>query len=174
MNEHSLQTIIEQLEDSIERENKMRKLGDLQLKSTTNQKIRLLISKQVDLWEKNLENFHVDLFRHKCYLCALANDRELPNPKDLLGQVCPTTKAALQKLTTFTPCSFYACVTARRRLERHKQKTKLINTSINDEQQQTKCYLSTPTNPIESPQTSTVTDQTVLQMVTCDSSPQMV
>lgn len=171
-NENTLRTTIEQLEDSIERENKMRKLGDLQLKSTTNQKIRLLISKQIDLWEKNLENFHVDLFRHKCYLCALSNDRELPNPKDLLAQVCPTTKAALQKLTTFAPCSFYACVTARRRLERRKQETKLINTSINDEQR-TKCYLSTPTNPIESLQTSTVADQTVLQMVVCDSNPQM-
>jgi hypothetical protein len=152
----------------------MRKLGELQLKSSTSQKVRLLISKQIDLWEKNLEAFHVDLFRNKCYLCALTNDRDLPNPKDLLAQACPTTKAALHKLATFTPCSFYACIAARRRLDCHRPKYKLPNTSINDDQQQTKCYLTTPSSPIDSIQSSTVADHTILQMVTCDSNPQMV
>jgi len=163
-----------ELEDNIERENQMRKLGELQLNSSTNQKIRLLISKQIDLWEKNLEAFHVDLFRNKCYLCALTNDRDLPNPKDLLSQACPTTKVTLHKLAAFTPCSFYACIAARRRLDRHKPKYKLANTNINDDQQQTKCYLTTPTTPIDSLQTSIVAGQTILQMVTCDSNPQMV
>jgi hypothetical protein len=173
-NEHLLKPIIEELTDNIERENKMRKLGELQLKSATSQKVRLLISKQVDLWEKNFEAFHVDLFRNKCYLCALTNDRNLPNPKDLLSQACPTTKAALHKLAAFTPCSFYACITARRRLDCHRSKYKLTNTNINDDQQQTKCYLTTPSSSIDPLQTSTVTDQTILQMVTCDSNPQMV
>lgn len=153
----------------------MRKLGELQLQSSTSQKVRLLISKQIDLWEKNLEAFHVDLFRNKCYLCALTNDRDLPNPKDLLSQAYPTTKAALHKLTAFTPCSFYACILARRRSDRQKPKYKLNNTSIIDDQQQTtKCYLTTPTSPMDPLQTSTVTDQTILQMVTCDANPQMV
>jgi hypothetical protein len=148
----------------------MRKLGELQLKSSTSQKVRLLISKQVDLWEKNFEAFHVDLFRNKCYLCALTNDRNLPNPKDLLSQACPTTKAALHKLAAFTPCSFYACIAARRQ----KPKYKLANTSTTNDQQQPKCYLATPVNPIDSMQSSTIADQTILQMVTCDSNPQMV
>ncbi|CAF0933766.1 unnamed protein product [Rotaria sordida] len=175
-NEDLLKIIIKDLEENIERENKMRKLGELQLNSSTSQKVRLLISKQIDLWEKNLEAFHIDLFRNKCYLCALTNDRDLPNPKDLLSQACPTTKATLHKLATFTPCSFYACIAARRRLDRHRSKYKYSNTIIKDDQQQeqqTKCYLNTPTNstdPIESP---TVADQTILQMVTCDSNPQM-
>jgi hypothetical protein len=152
----------------------MRKLGELQLKSSTSQKVRLLISKQIDLWEKNLEAFHVDLFRNRCYLCALTNDRDLPNPKELLSQACPTTKAALHKLAAFTPCSFYACILARRQLDRHRTKYKLANSSFNDDQQHEqsmKCYLSTPLDPIQSP---TVADQTILQMVTCESNPQMV
>ncbi len=172
--ESLLKATINELEDSIERENKMLKLGELQLKSSTSQKVRLLISKQIDLWEKNFEAFNVDLFRNKCYLCALTNDRNLPNPKDLLSQVCPTTKAALHKLAAFTPCSFYACIAARRRLDRHRPKYKSVNTSINDDQRQTKCYLTTPTSPIDHLQTSTVAHQTILQMVTCDSNPQMV
>ncbi|CAF3588971.1 unnamed protein product [Adineta steineri] len=172
-NENLLKKVIKQLEDNIERENKMRKLGELQLKSSTNQKVRLLISKQINLWEKNLEAFHVDLFRNKCYLCALTNDRDLPNPKDLLSQACPTTKASLHKLTAFTPCSFYACISARRQFDRHKSKYKLAHTNNNDDQQQTKCYLTTPSSPINFAQPSTVTEQTILQMVTCDSNPQM-
>ncbi|CAF3358354.1 unnamed protein product [Rotaria sp. Silwood1] len=175
-NENLLKITIKELEENIERENKMRKLGELQLNSSTSQKVRLLISKQIDLWEKNLEAFHIDLFRNKCYLCALTNDRDLPNPKDLLSQACPTTKAALHKLTAFTPCSFYACIAARRRLDRHRSKYKFSSISIKDgqqQEQQTKCYLNTPTNstdPIESP---TIADQTILQMVICDSNPEM-
>ncbi len=165
---------IKELEESIERENKMLKLGELQLKSSTSQKVRLLISKQIDIWEKNFEAFNVDLFRHKCYLCALTNDRDLPNPKDLLSQACPTTKAALHKLAAFTPCSFYACIAARRRVDRQRTKYKLANTTNNDDSQPTKCYLTTPSNSIDTLQTSTVTDQTMLQMVTCNSNPQMV
>ncbi|UJR25261.1 hypothetical protein I4U23_006613 [Adineta vaga] len=173
-NENLLRKLLEELEENIERENKMRKLGELQLKSSNSQKVRVLISKQIDLWEKNLEAFHVDLFRNKCYLCALTNDRDLPNPKDLLSQACPTTKASLHKLTSFTPCSFYACISARRQFDRQKPKYKLANTSINsDQQQSTKCYLSTPSSPIHSVQSSTVTEQTILQMVTCNSNPQM-
>ena len=152
----------------------MLKLGELQLKSSTSQKVRLLISKQIDLWEKNFEAFNVDLFRNKCYLCALTNDRDLPNPKDLLSQACPSTKAALHKLGAFTPCSFYACIAARRRIDRQRPKYKLANTTINDDSQSTKCYVTTPTNSIDTLQTSTMTDQTMLQMVTCDSNPQMV
>lgn len=162
---------IDDLEENIERENKMRKLGELQLKSSTSQKVRLLISKQIELWEKNLETFHVDLFRNQCYLCALTNDRDLPNPKDLLAQASPTTKAALHKLAAFTPCSFYACIAARRRrMDRPRPKYKLANTSINESQSETKCYLTIPTNSTE----LRTTDQTILQMVTCDSNPQMV
>ena len=152
----------------------MRKLGELQLNSSASHKVRLLISKQIDLWEKNLEAFHVDLFRNQCYLCALTNDRELPNPKNLLLQACPTTKAALHKLTAFTPCSFYACIAARRQLGLHRSKHKLIDISVKDNQQQTKYYLTTPTNSIDSLPSTTEVDQTILQMVTCDSSPQMV
>ncbi|CAF3949893.1 unnamed protein product [Rotaria sp. Silwood2] len=175
-NENLLKITIKELEENIERENKMRKLGELQLNSSTSQKVRLLISKQIDLWEKNLEAFHIDLFRNKCYLCALTNDRDLPNPKDLLSQACPTTKATLHKLAAFAPCSFYACIAARRRLDRHRSKYKFSNTSMKDSQQkeqQTTCYLTTPTNSIDPIESPTVSDLTILQMVTCDSNPEM-
>lgn len=149
----------------------MRKLGELQLKSSASQKVRLLISKQIELWEKNLENFQVDLFRNRCYLCALTNDRDLPNPKDLLSQASPTTKATLHKLGAFTPCSFYACIAARRRrIDRPRTKFRLANTSLNESQSETKCYLTMPMNFTE----VRTTDRTILQLVTCDSNPQMV
>lgn len=147
----------------------MRKLADLQLKSSASQKVRLLITKQIDLWEKNLEAYQVDLFRHKCYLCALTNDRNLPNPKDLLAQASPATKAALHKLAAFTPCSFYSSIAARRRSDRSIFKVKSEPKSTNDDQK--KCYLTSPSSPIL---TSTGADRTILQMVTSDSNPPMV
>lgn len=154
----------------------MLKLGELQLNAATNQKVRSLISKQIDIWEKNLEAFHVDLFRNKCYLCALTNDRDLPNPKDLLSQACPTTKAAMHKLAAFTPCSFSAFIAARKRLNRRRSMPKFTNTNDKDNQQeqQTICYLNTPANSIDSIQPPVITDNTILQMVTCESDPQMV
>ncbi|CAF3108847.1 unnamed protein product [Rotaria socialis] len=184
-NEKLLRISIKELEENIERENKMRKLGELQLNSSASQKIRLLISKQIDLWEKNLEAFHVDLFRNKCYLCALTNDRDLPNPKDLLSQASPTTKAVLNKFAAFTPCSFYTVIAARRRIDRQGSKYKSSSAAMKahrhhhhhhqqqQQQQQTKCYLTTPTSSIDSIQSPTVADQTILQMVTCDSGPHM-
>ena len=173
-----LKTKIKEFEQKIELELKMRKLGDLHLKSPTNQKVRLLISKQIDLWEKNLEAYHVDLFRNKCYLCALTNDRELPNPKDLLAQACPSTKATLHKLAAFTPCSFYACVAARRSSDPSKWKSKTKGKSSSDEQEmkyENKCHLTSPRNPVTAlPSSPTFVEQTVLQMVTCEFNPQLV
>jgi hypothetical protein len=172
-----LKNRIQQLNDHIERELKMRQLGELQWKSSTSQKVRSLISKQIDVWEKNLEVYHMNLFRQKCYLCALTNDRHLPNPKDLLSQACRTTKATLHKLAAFTPCSFYACIVARQRSTRSKLKHRIQRENIDDLrscEKPTKCYLTMSSSPIVSASSSTGSEQTILQMVTYDSNPSMV
>lgn len=173
----SIQNKIKEIEENIERETKMRKLADLQLKSATDQKVRPLITKQIDLWGRNLEGYHVDLFRNKCYLCALTNDRDLPNPKDILAQACPTTKAAIHKLAAFSPCSFYALVAARRRADHSKWKSKFEQKSFDEQpaKNDKKSNTHLKKSPITTiPPSPTIADQTILQLVTCDANPQLV
>ena len=113
--EDSLKTNVEQLEEKIRRENRIVKLAQLQLKLINNDKTRSLIGQQIELWESNLESFHMEIFRYKCYLAAASNDRSLPNPQDLLSHATTRTKLALFKLMALTPCGFYTAIAARHR-----------------------------------------------------------
>ena len=113
--EDSLQSNIEQLEEKIRRENQIVKLAQLQLKVASSEKTRSLICQQIELWENNLESFHMEIFRYKCYLAASSTHRSLPNPQDLLSHATTRTKLALFKLMALTPCGFYTWIAARRR-----------------------------------------------------------
>uniref|UniRef100_A0A672NFT2 TIAM Rac1 associated GEF 1 n=1 Tax=Sinocyclocheilus grahami TaxID=75366 RepID=A0A672NFT2_SINGR len=64
------------------------------------------------LWEQNLEQFHMDLFRFRCYLSSLQGG-ELPNPKRLLAFASRPTKLAMGRLGIFSVSSFHALVAAR-------------------------------------------------------------
>lgn len=64
---------------------------------------------QIFLWEQNLEQFHMDLFRFRCYLASLQGG-ELPNPKRLLAFACRPTKLAMGRLGIFSVSSFHALV----------------------------------------------------------------
>ena len=110
-----LQSNIEQLEEKIRRENQIVKLAQLQLKVASSEKTRSLICQQIELWENNLESFHMEIFRYKCYLAASSTHRPLPNPQDLLSHATTRTKLALFKLMALTPCGFYTSIAARRR-----------------------------------------------------------
>jgi len=101
----------------------MLKLAELQLKLSTNEKIRLLISNQIELWEKKLDNYHIDFFRKRCYLSSLDERDNLPDFKDLLSRISPSTKMILFDLDIFIPCGIYACIISRRRLNRQKSKS---------------------------------------------------
>lgn len=116
----SLSSILKQSENDIIYENKILKLAELQLKLTTSENTRSIISKQIQLLETNLENFHVELFRQKCYLSAFHDNQIFPNAKDLLAQISPTTKMILYNLHAFTPAAVYAYVICRERLESRK------------------------------------------------------
>ncbi|XP_023258321.1 T-lymphoma invasion and metastasis-inducing protein 1-like [Seriola lalandi dorsalis] len=61
------------------------------------------------LWEQNLERFHMDLFRCRCYLASLQGG-EPPNPKRLLGFASRPTKLAMGRLGIFSVSSFHALV----------------------------------------------------------------
>ncbi|XP_016097984.1 T-lymphoma invasion and metastasis-inducing protein 1-like [Sinocyclocheilus grahami] len=67
---------------------------------------------QIFLWEQNLEQFHMDLFRFRCYLSSLQGG-ELPNPKRLLAFASRPTKLAMGRLGIFSVSSFHALVAAR-------------------------------------------------------------
>jgi hypothetical protein len=110
----------------------MLKLAELQLKLSTNDRISLLISKQIELWEEKLEIYHIDLFRKKCYLSALNENENLPDLNDLLSQTSASTKTILCNLDAYTPCGFYACVISRRREDR--QRSKLRQSPIQTDQ----------------------------------------
>eukprot|EP00064_Thunnus_orientalis_P001261 superscaffoldBa00000085_g1263 len=64
-------------------------------------------SRQIFLWEQNLERFHMDLFRCRCYLASLQGG-EPPNPKRLLGFASRPTKLAMGRLGIFSVSSFHA------------------------------------------------------------------
>uniref|UniRef100_A0AAQ6AE51 TIAM Rac1 associated GEF 1b n=1 Tax=Amphiprion ocellaris TaxID=80972 RepID=A0AAQ6AE51_AMPOC len=92
-----LRAEIKKLEQKIDMDEKMKKMGDMQLSAVTDTKKRKTILDQIFLWEQNLEQFHMDLFRFRCYLASLQGG-ELPNPKRLLAFASRPTKLAMGRL----------------------------------------------------------------------------
>ncbi|XP_067307393.1 rho guanine nucleotide exchange factor TIAM1 isoform X1 [Pseudorasbora parva] len=107
-----LRAEIRKLEQKIDMDEKMKKMGDMQLSAVTDSKKRKTILEQIFLWEQNLEQFHMDLFRFRCYLSSLQGG-ELPNPKRLLAFASRPTKLAMGRLGIFSVSSFHALVAAR-------------------------------------------------------------
>uniref|UniRef100_A0AAY4DDS8 TIAM Rac1 associated GEF 1 n=1 Tax=Denticeps clupeoides TaxID=299321 RepID=A0AAY4DDS8_9TELE len=107
-----LRSEIKKLEQKIDMDEKMKKMGDMQLSAVTDSKKRKAILEQIFLWEQNLERFHMDLFRFRCYLSSLQGG-ELPNPKRLLAVASRPTKLAMGRLGIFSVSSFHALVAAR-------------------------------------------------------------
>ncbi|KAK5917905.1 hypothetical protein CgunFtcFv8_002715 [Champsocephalus gunnari] len=107
-----LRTEIRKLEQKIDMDEKMKKMGDMQLSTVTDAKKRKTILEQIFLWEQNLERFHMDLFRCRCYLASLQGG-EPPNPKRLLGFASRPTKLSMGRLGIFSVSSFHALVAAR-------------------------------------------------------------
>lgn len=68
---------------------------------------------QIFVWEQNLEQFQMDLFRYRCYLASLQGG-ELPNPKRLLAFASRPTKVAMGRLGIFSVSSFHALVSLSR------------------------------------------------------------
>ncbi|KAJ7990106.1 hypothetical protein DPEC_G00296870 [Dallia pectoralis] len=107
-----LKAEIKKLEQKIDMDEKMKKMGDMQLSAVTDNKKRKTILDQIFLWEQNLEQFHMGLFRFRCYLASLQGG-ELPNPKRLLAFASRPTKLAMGRLGIFSVSSFHALVAAR-------------------------------------------------------------
>ncbi|XP_067113809.1 LOW QUALITY PROTEIN: rho guanine nucleotide exchange factor TIAM1-like [Osmerus mordax] len=107
-----LRTELRKLEQKIDMDEKMKKMGDMQLSAVTDTKKRKTILEQIFLWEQNLEQFHMELFRCRCYLASLQGG-ELPNPKRLLAFASRPTKLAMGRLGIFSVSSFHALVSLR-------------------------------------------------------------
>uniref|UniRef100_A0A3P9PE75 TIAM Rac1 associated GEF 1 n=1 Tax=Poecilia reticulata TaxID=8081 RepID=A0A3P9PE75_POERE len=107
-----LRAEIKKLEQKIDMDEKMKKMGEMQLSAVTDTKKRKTILDQIFLWEQNLEQFHMDLFRFRCYLASLQGG-ELPNPKRLLAFASRPTKLTMGRLGIFSVSSFHALVAAR-------------------------------------------------------------
>ncbi|KAJ8391472.1 hypothetical protein AAFF_G00089460 [Aldrovandia affinis] len=107
-----LRAEIRKLEQKIDMDEKMKKMGEMQLSAVTDAKKRKTILEQIFLWEQNLEQFHMDLFRFRCYLASLQGG-ELPNPKRLLAFASRPTKLAMGRLGIFSVSSFHVLVAAR-------------------------------------------------------------
>ncbi|KAG9351762.1 hypothetical protein JZ751_023013, partial [Albula glossodonta] len=107
-----LRSEIKKLEQKMDMDEKMKKMGEMQLSSVTDAKKRKTILEQIFLWEQNLEQFHMDWFRFRCYLASLQGG-ELPNPKRLLAFASRPTKLAMGRLGIFSVSSFHALVAAR-------------------------------------------------------------
>ncbi|XP_061755321.1 rho guanine nucleotide exchange factor TIAM1 isoform X2 [Nerophis ophidion] len=107
-----LRTEVRKLEQRIDMDEKMKKMGDMQLSTVTDARKRKTILEQIFLWEQNLERLHMDLFRCRCYLASLQGG-EPPNPKRLLGFASRPTKLVMGRLGIFSVSSFHALVSAR-------------------------------------------------------------
>lgn len=107
-----LKSEIKKLEQKIDMDEKMKKMGEMQLSSVTDSKKKKTILDQIFVWEQNLEQFQMDLFRYRCYLASLQGG-ELPNPKRLLAFASRPTKVAMGRLGIFSVSSFHALVAAR-------------------------------------------------------------
>ncbi|KAJ8280116.1 hypothetical protein GJAV_G00050720 [Gymnothorax javanicus] len=107
-----LRAEMRKLEQKIDMDEKMKKMGEMQLSAVTDGKKRKTILEQIFLWEQNLEQFHMDLFRYRCYLASLQGG-ELPNPKRLLAFASRPSKLAMGRLGIFSVSSFHALVAAR-------------------------------------------------------------
>uniref|UniRef100_A0A8C2QTD0 TIAM Rac1 associated GEF 2 n=1 Tax=Capra hircus TaxID=9925 RepID=A0A8C2QTD0_CAPHI len=91
----------------IDMDSKMKKMAELQLSVVSDPKNR-----KIQQWEQNLEKFHMDLFRMRCYLASLQGG-ELPNPKSLLAAASRPSKLALGRLGILSVSSFHALVCSR-------------------------------------------------------------
>ncbi|CAH7311406.1 Tiam2 [Phodopus roborovskii] len=96
----------------IDMDSKMKKMAELQLCVVSDPKNRKAIENQIQQWEQNLEKFHMDLFRMRCYLASLQGG-ELPNPKSLLAATSRPSKLALGRLGVLSVSSFHALVCSR-------------------------------------------------------------
>ncbi|KAM4866026.1 rho guanine nucleotide exchange factor TIAM2 [Thomomys bottae] len=96
----------------IDMDSKMKKMAELQLSVVSDPKNRKAIENQIQQWEQNLEKFHMDLFRMRCYLASLQGG-ELPNPKSLLAAASRPSKLALGRLGVLSVSSFHALVCSR-------------------------------------------------------------
>ncbi|XP_057345061.1 rho guanine nucleotide exchange factor TIAM2 isoform X3 [Manis pentadactyla] len=100
------------LVQKIDMDSKMKKMAELQLSVVSDPKNRKAIENQIQQWEQNLEKFHMDLFRMRCYLASLQGG-ELPNPKSLLAAASRPSKLALGRLGILSVSSFHALVCSR-------------------------------------------------------------
>ncbi|KAM9059722.1 rho guanine nucleotide exchange factor TIAM2 isoform 1-T12 [Megaptera novaeangliae] len=100
------------LAQKIDMDSKMKKMAELQLSVVSDPKSRKAIENQIQQWEQNLEKFHMDLFRMRCYLASLQGG-ELPNPKSLLAAASRPSKLALGRLGVLSVSSFHALVCSR-------------------------------------------------------------
>ncbi|XP_051870604.1 rho guanine nucleotide exchange factor TIAM1-like isoform X1 [Pristis pectinata] len=123
-----LQSEMKKLEQKIDMDEKMKKMGDMQLSSVNDPKKRKTILDQIFLWEQNLEQFQIDLFRYRCYMASLQGG-ELPNPKRLLAFASRPTKHAMGRLNIFSVSSFHALVAARTE-PGLKKRTQAISRSV--------------------------------------------
>ncbi|XP_069746181.1 rho guanine nucleotide exchange factor TIAM1-like isoform X3 [Narcine bancroftii] len=123
-----LQSEVKKLEQKIDMDEKMKKMGDMQLSSVNDLKKRKTILDQIFLWEQNLEQFQIDLFRYRCYTASLQGG-ELPNPKRLLAFASRPTKHAMGRLSIFSVSSFHALVAARTEPSL-KKRTRAVSRSV--------------------------------------------
>ncbi|XP_033124075.1 protein still life, isoform SIF type 1-like isoform X2 [Anneissia japonica] len=107
-----LRNYFQKLEEQISNETKMKKMAELQLSVVKDPKNKDAIKNQVLQWGYNLEKFHLESYRLRCYQASLQGS-ELPNPKTLLACVSKPTKTSLSKLGYFSVSSFHSMVSAR-------------------------------------------------------------
>uniref|UniRef100_A0A1X7V0A0 Uncharacterized protein n=1 Tax=Amphimedon queenslandica TaxID=400682 RepID=A0A1X7V0A0_AMPQE len=107
-----LNTVILENEEALEKEKQMKNLAELQSTTVTDNASRSKINKQIAIFNENIENYQMIIYRNRCYLASL-QCTELPNPQPLLSSVSKSTKMNLTKVGNFSVASLHAVVNVR-------------------------------------------------------------
>ncbi|KAI1288249.1 Protein still life, isoforms C/SIF type 2 [Halotydeus destructor] len=109
---HLLQDDISRLDRGIDSEAKLRHAAEIQTTGAIDGETRKVLHEQLRNHDENLEQFHCEQYRLRCYMASL-QATELPNPKTLLAHVSKATKVTLNRLGVFTVSSLHAYICAR-------------------------------------------------------------
>lgn len=111
---HLLQEELHRISKQIESDAKLRHLAERELIDhiVTDPEARRHLHERIRKYEENLEHYHCEIFRIRCYIASIQN-KELPNPKTLLAHVSKLTKSILSRLGVFTVSSLHAFICAR-------------------------------------------------------------
>lgn len=117
----TLQDDLDKMKDEIQKDEKMRKMAELQHSVVSDSKTHRTITNQINSWEENAERNHVHSFRLRCYLASL-EAVEQPNPQSAIAAARKSSKQLLSNFKCFNIATLHCLVVTKRLQESTSRK----------------------------------------------------